>query len=86
MAALAPTAAALAAFHVPAAEPPAPPPPAPGSPGVYVCAMTLEDGLKAAKKNNADLATATVGVTQQYSIHEVLRGKAASPGKSPGAM
>jgi mannose-6-phosphate isomerase-like protein (cupin superfamily) len=62
----------------------APPPPAPGSPGLFVSAKNLAEGLEEAKKKNPGLAVATVGVSTQYSIHQVFRGTSGPPAVHKG--
>ena len=75
-------AASLLVSLADAADPPAAPPP--GSPGLFVGAAPLAAALDAAKAKSTDLALASVGVTNQYSIHEVYRGKSAPPAVHPG--
>jgi mannose-6-phosphate isomerase-like protein (cupin superfamily) len=65
----------LMAF-VAAAEPPAPPT---GSAAIYVSRQVLADKLTAAIAAPSDPAVSAIGVTDQYSIQEVHRGKAAPP-------
>jgi len=53
--------------------------PPPGSPATYVMHGQLADSLKAAIAKPSDPALSEIGVTDQYSIHEVHRGKAGPP-------
>jgi mannose-6-phosphate isomerase-like protein (cupin superfamily) len=59
-----------------AAEPPAPPP---GSAATYASSQEIAARLAAAIAMPSDPALAPIAVTDQYSIHEVHRGKAAPP-------
>jgi mannose-6-phosphate isomerase-like protein (cupin superfamily) len=61
---------------VTAAEPPAPPP---GSAATYASGQDIADKLAAAMAAPSDPALSAIGVTDQYSIHEVHRSKAAPP-------
>jgi mannose-6-phosphate isomerase-like protein (cupin superfamily) len=53
--------------------------PAPGSPATYVMHRQLADTLKEAIAKPSDPALSEIGVNDQYSIHEVHRGKAGPP-------
>lgn len=64
---------ALAAAQRPAARP------APGSPGVHLSRTQIAKVLHAAIAQHADPAVAAIGITDQYEIHEVHRGKAIGP-------
>jgi mannose-6-phosphate isomerase-like protein (cupin superfamily) len=78
---------ALLSALLPAAaqqQPVASPAPAPGSPGLYVTADELAQQLDAAIAKGSDPATASIGVTDQYAIHEVHRGKSGPAAVHPG--
>jgi mannose-6-phosphate isomerase-like protein (cupin superfamily) len=81
------TAAVLIACAVPAAAQRHPPPPAPppGSPATYVASDQIAAALQAAIAKPSDPAASPIGVTDQYSINVVVRGKAAPPTTHPGA-
>jgi mannose-6-phosphate isomerase-like protein (cupin superfamily) len=66
------------------AEPAAPPAPAAGSPAIYLSQAELAETLKAAIAKSSDPALSPIGVTDQYFINEVHRGKAAPPAAHPG--
>jgi mannose-6-phosphate isomerase-like protein (cupin superfamily) len=53
--------------------------PDPGSPATYVTRQQLTDKLKAAAAILSDPALSPIGVSDQYSIQEVHRGKAGPP-------
>ena len=72
------------ALTLPASAADAPPPPPPGSPGLFVSARTLADAIAEAKQKNPSLAVATVGVSTQYSIHQVFRGASGPPAVHKG--
>jgi mannose-6-phosphate isomerase-like protein (cupin superfamily) len=63
-------------FSTGSAQQAAPPAPAPGTPGLQISGQRLAELLKAAVAGSADPAVAEVGVSEQYQIHEVHRGKA----------
>jgi mannose-6-phosphate isomerase-like protein (cupin superfamily) len=65
-----------AAAIVAAAEPPAAPAPAPGSAAMFASSKEIADKLTAAIALPSDPAVSAIAVTDQYSIHEVHRGKA----------
>jgi mannose-6-phosphate isomerase-like protein (cupin superfamily) len=77
----------LMACALPAAAQRHPPPPAPppGSPATYVPTDQIAAALKAAMAKPSDPAASPIGVTDQYSINVVVRGKAAPPTTHPGA-
>ncbi|MFZ0501393.1 MAG: AraC family ligand binding domain-containing protein [Steroidobacteraceae bacterium] len=52
------------------------PRPTPDSPGIRTSAAELASALRAASVQHPELALATIGVTDQYQIHEVRRSKA----------
>jgi mannose-6-phosphate isomerase-like protein (cupin superfamily) len=60
-----------------AAAPPAPPAPPPGSAATYASRLEIADRLTAAVAAPSDPALSPIGVTDQYSIQEVHRGKPA---------
>jgi mannose-6-phosphate isomerase-like protein (cupin superfamily) len=70
----------MAGIVVPAAaQTPASAAPPPGSPATMLTAEQLAGMLKSASAKSAALALATIGVTDQYFIHEVRRAQAGPP-------
>lgn len=66
------------------AEPSAPAAPAPKSPAIVVPATQLSGELQAAIAKSTDPALGTIGVTDEYFIHQVHRAKQAPPAVHPG--
>jgi mannose-6-phosphate isomerase-like protein (cupin superfamily) len=58
--------------------------PAPGSPATFVTQQELTDKLHALVASGGDPASSPVGVTDQYSINVVHRGKTGAPAVHTG--
>ncbi|HEX3842969.1 MAG TPA: hypothetical protein VHV80_01300 [Steroidobacteraceae bacterium] len=54
-------------------------PPTPDSPALHTSSAALAGALRAAIARHDDPAVAAIGVTRQYAIHEVHRGKSSGP-------
>ncbi len=74
----------LTGFVPTRAQQSSPPAPPPGSPGIYLTAQQLAEKMQASLAKQAEPALSPIGVTDQYFINEVHRGKVGPPAVHPG--